>query len=294
MDNVSERVSRVYAIARLSAAEMLRSRSMLIAAILNGLILALLGLAAYLIARSLPAEFSAQLNSPVVREGAVRFMLLTVLGLASLMATFVGLFASAGAISGEIERGTILAVAARPIDRWEILLGKFVGYGVLVVAYLVVQMAIVAVLVGAVTGIWPSEILLAVALHALSVVLIVAVVVAGSTRLGPVPNAVSVSVLGFALAGPGIGILYGIALLTDSELVSQTVEWSRFLLPTGLLGDLADQRLMGTASAELFRTAAGEGARLFPVYDWIPLYALAYLVAVLALGVWSLNRRDLR
>jgi ABC-type transport system involved in multi-copper enzyme maturation permease subunit len=280
------------AVARLSASEMLRSRSMLIAGILNLLILGLLGLGAYSIARSLPEELRSELNTPVAREAAVRVMLLTAMGLASLMAMFVGLFGSAGAIGGEIERGTILAIAARPIDRWEILLGKFLGNGVLVVIYLVVQMLAVAVLLALLTGIWVGDVLPSIALHALAVVLVVALAVAASTRLGAVPNAISVSVLAFALAGPGIGILYGIAVLTRSELLQQGVEWSRFVLPTGPLGDLADQRLAGTANTALFQASAG--ASLFPVYDWVPLYALIYLVAVLALGAWSLNRRDLR
>jgi ABC-type transport system involved in multi-copper enzyme maturation permease subunit len=280
------------AVARLSASEMLRSRSMLIAGILNLLILGLLGLGAYSIARSLPEELRSELNTPVAREAAVRVMLLTAMGLASLMAMFVGLFGSAGAIGGEIERGTILAIAARPIDRWEILLGKFLGNSVLVVIYLVVQMLAVAVLLALLTGIWVGDVLPSIALHALAVVLVVALAIAASTRLGAVPNAISVSVLAFALAGPGIGILYGIAVLTRSELLQQGVEWSRFVLPTGPLGDLADQRLAGTANTALFQASAG--ASLFPVYDWVPLYALIYLVAVLALGSWSLNRRDLR
>jgi Cu-processing system permease protein len=291
---MNERVARVAAVAALSAREMLRSRSMLIAAILNFIILALLGIAAYSIARSLPAELSSQLDTPVAREAAVRFMLLTAMGLASLMATFVGLFGSAGAIGGEIERGTILAIAARPIDRWEILLGKFVGNAALVVAYFVIQMVIVAALLAAVTRIWIDDLYVSIALHALAVVLVVALAIATSTRLGAVPNAITVSVLAFALAGPGIGILYGIALLTRSELSQQVVEWARFVLPTGPLGDLADQRLAGAASAALFQTAAGQQASLFPVYDWIPMYALVYIVAVLAIGAWSLSRRDLR
>jgi Cu-processing system permease protein len=280
------------AVARLSASEMLRSRSMLIAGILNLLILGLLGLGAYSIARSLPEELRSELNTPVAREAAVRVMLLTAMGLASLMAMFVGLFGSAGAIGGEIERGTILAIAARPIGRWEILLGKFLGNSVLVVIYLVVQMLAVAVLLALLTGIWVGDVLPSITLHALAVVLVVALAIAASTRLGAVPNAISVSVLAFALAGPGIGILYGIAVLTRSELLQQGVEWSRFVLPTGPLGDLADQRLAGTANTALFQASAG--ASLFPVYDWVPLYALIYLVAVLALGAWSLNRRDLR
>jgi len=291
---VSERVSRITAVARLSAGEMLRGRSMLIAAILNLILLGLLGLAAYSIARNLPEELGSQLNTPVAREAAVRVMLLTAMGLASLMAMFVGLFGSAGAIGGEIERGTILAIAARPIDRWEILLGKFLGNGVLVVLYIVVQMIAVAAVLTLLTGIWVPDILPSIALHALAVLLVVGLAIATSTRLGAVPNAISVSVLAFALAGPGIGILYGIALLTRSDLLRQAVEWIRFVLPTGPLGDLADQRLAGAAGTPLFQTAAGEGSNLFPVYDWVPLYAVAYLVAVLAVGAWSLHRRDLR
>jgi Cu-processing system permease protein len=285
-------LGRIDAIARLSARETLRSRSMLIAAILNAIILALLAIAGLTLLNSLPPELSAELGSAQAREGAVRFSLLAAIGLASLMATFVGLFASAGAIGGEIERGTILAVAARPVDRWEILLGKFLGNGLLVVVYLAIQMLVVGAGLAAITGVWVNELFLGVALKALSVLVVVAVAVAISTRLGAVANAIAVTALVFTLAGPGIGILYAIALLSRSELLQQGVEWVRFALPVGPVGDLADIRLAGTLG-EAFRTATGEQSVL-PIYEWSWIFAIVYIVVALALGAWSFHRRDLR
>ena len=264
---------------------------MIIAAVLNALLLALLGISAYALLSRIPAE-ALQLNTEQAREAAGRFLLLTAQGLASLMALFVAIFASVGAIGNEIERGTILAVAARPVDRWEILIGKFLGNALLAVAYLVGQTLIISALIAVVMGIWTPDLLVSLALLSLNVFVVVAIAVAGSTRLSAMPNAIAVTALYFAVSGPATGILYTLGQLFGSDLVQQIADWGRYALPVTPVSDLAAQILGGPLVGSL-RSAAGSEVTL-PVRDWVWIYALVYLVGALVLGVWSLNRRDLR
>ncbi len=289
---MKETAGRLAAIARVSAQETLRSRSMLVAAILNALLLLLLAGSAVLILNELPEELAAQLGSERAREAAVRAVLLVAQGLASLMALFIGIFASVGAIGNEIDRGTILAVAARPVERWEIVIGKFLGNSVLAVLYLVVQVLVIGLVLALITGVWVNDLFVSAALLSLNVLVVVAVSLAGSTRLSVVPNAIAVTALLFALSGPATGILYGLALLTRSELLQQAVDLARFALPVTPVSDLAAQ-ILGGPGARALRAAAGE-ASLLPVRDWVWVYAIGYLVVMLALASWSLSRRDLR
>src|SRR5688500_543622 len=67
----------------------------------------------------------------------VAFAALTLLGVyvVNYLASFLALFLSVGAISGEIDSGTLHAVLARPIARAEYVVGRWLGYSMLLGAY---------------------------------------------------------------------------------------------------------------------------------------------------------------
>ncbi|WP_165822538.1 ABC transporter permease [Paenibacillus montanisoli] len=70
-------------------------------------------------------------------HGLLNGMMLMALGLmfAQMIIAFLVLFATMGAISGEVENGLMLAVLARPIPRWKVYLGKYAGSAVWVIIY---------------------------------------------------------------------------------------------------------------------------------------------------------------
>jgi ABC-type transport system involved in multi-copper enzyme maturation permease subunit len=63
--------------------------------------------------------------------GLVAVILSLVSGFGSLLAAW----ASADAVAGELRSGTVLAVLARPVRRWEFLLGKYLGVQLLMCIY---------------------------------------------------------------------------------------------------------------------------------------------------------------
>ena len=63
----------------------------------------------------------------------------------SLLSGFGSLLAAwsaADAVWSDIRSGTILAVLARPVRRWEFLLGKFLGVQLLMGAYVLMMLAL--------------------------------------------------------------------------------------------------------------------------------------------------------
>lgn len=54
---------------------------------------------------------------------------------ANFIVAFLVVLTSVNAISGEIENGTIYAVLSKPIKRYELVLGKFIGLGAMIVIY---------------------------------------------------------------------------------------------------------------------------------------------------------------
>lgn len=281
---------RLAAIASLAAREALRSRTMLIAVVLNVLYLLLLVLVGYVLWSSGGAEMAAGLDAEA-RTALVRVLLFFGVGGASTLALFAGVFASVGAIGGEIERGTILALAARPVARWEILVGKFLGNAGLAVAYLVGQGLAIGLVVALLTGIWVNDLLVALALLSLNVLVMVAVAVAGSTRLSTVANAVLVVVLFLGLTNTAL--LYYLGEIVDSDLLRGTADWARLILPVGVVSDLAGQTILAAGSSGLLGGTGG-ARTILPTHGWVWLYSIGYLGAVLLAGVVSLARRDLR
>lgn len=51
------------------------------------------------------------------------------LTITSLVGVIIALFAGIVLVWGEVERGTILPILAKPLPRWEFILGKFFGFG---------------------------------------------------------------------------------------------------------------------------------------------------------------------
>jgi ABC-type transport system involved in multi-copper enzyme maturation permease subunit len=58
-----------------------------------------------------------------------------IMGLVSGFGSLLAAWAAADAVSGEMRSGTILAVMARPVRRWEFLLGKYLGVQLLMLVY---------------------------------------------------------------------------------------------------------------------------------------------------------------
>lgn len=290
---VAGSAGRIAAFAALGFRESYRSRSFIVAVVLNVLYFGLLVLIGLAVDGAARAEGQGGLGALLRGETAVRFLLWFALGGASTLALFVGVFSSVGAIATEIERGTILAVVARPTSRWEIVLGKLIGYGALSVLYLVIVSLAIAAVLFAMTGVWVPEIWPALALMALNIVVMVALSLLGSTRFSTVANAVIIVVLYLALTNTGI--LFGIGQLLNSGLLRDIADYARFLLPVGPVSDQAGYLLLGPGAA-FVEQAPGSGAPgefLLPRRElWI--YELLYLPAVVALGALSLTYRDLR
>src|SRR5437762_8485945 len=67
----------------------------------------------------------------LVREAANSFFLLAGLYVVHFLTIMLAIFASVDAISGEIGSHTIQTIVTKPVRRWQVLLGKWLGYAVL-------------------------------------------------------------------------------------------------------------------------------------------------------------------
>jgi ABC-type transport system involved in multi-copper enzyme maturation permease subunit len=95
--------------------------------------------------------------SPFVRYQVESGMLMVGLYTCDLLAVVMTILTSIDAIAGEINSGTIHAIATKPIARWQILLGKFMGFAGMVAAYVGITFAGTVAVAHAATGVFPER-----------------------------------------------------------------------------------------------------------------------------------------
>src|SRR5712691_7974430 len=84
----------------------------------------------------------------------VAFATLTLFGVyvVNYLASFLALFLSVGAVSSEIDTGTLHAVLARPLRRSEFIVGRWLGYAVMIAAYIVAMTGLVLLIARLIAG----------------------------------------------------------------------------------------------------------------------------------------------
>src|SRR5499427_9234496 len=84
-------------------------------------------------------DFVAHGMSPVLRR-EISFTMVTMgLYAADLLAVLMTILTSVDTLSGEIASGTIQAVATKPVPRWQVLLGKWLGFVGMLTVYIAIM-----------------------------------------------------------------------------------------------------------------------------------------------------------
>jgi ABC-type transport system involved in multi-copper enzyme maturation permease subunit len=248
--------------------------------------------------KSLEASTSAEARLSL----GVAFATLTLFGVyvVNYLASFLALFLSVAAISGEIDSGTLHAVLARPLRRSEFVIGRWLGYACMIAAYIVAMTGLVLLVAGLIAGYQVPEPLPALLIMLLEGVLLLTLSLFGSTLMPTLANGVVVfTLLGLAwLAGiiefvgrllsSGPNSTGGEALLNIGTAIS-------LLLPSDALWRGASYYLESPSLlAALGATRGG-----IPFFSTLPpppallWWSLGYVVVVLGGAVLAFRARDL-
>jgi len=290
---------KAFLLARLTLREAARRRLLLALALLSLGFLLLYALGLHL----LWARVQEELREAALRRGPAGAEALTLIPAVLLLLGFyvvnflgglAAVLASVGAISGEIDSGTLHAVLPRPIRRWEVLLGKWLGLAALITLYLAGLSGGLLAAVRAITGYFPPQPLPALALLVLEAWLLLALSLLGGTRLSTLANGVVLVMLyGIAwIAGflEAIGAALGSVPMVNvgivvSLLVPSDALWrgaSYYVQPPALL--LAQSLAPGAAIP--FASSQPPA----PLLVW---YSVGYTVLALLLAALSFSSRDL-
>jgi ABC-type transport system involved in multi-copper enzyme maturation permease subunit len=233
----------------------------------------------------------------------VAFATLTLFGVyvVNYLASFLALFLSVGAISSEIDSGTLHALLARPLRRSELVLGRWAGYGSMLAVYIVGMTSLVLVIAYLVAGYAVPNPVPALLLMLLEGVLLLTLSLCGSTFLPTLANGVIVfTFLGLAWLGGIIEVVGRLfqnnpSLSAGGDAMINIGTAVALVLPSDALWRGASFYLQSPA----LNAAMSSGRGGIPFFSNAPpttalvVWAIGYVAVVLTAAVLIFRRRDL-
>ena len=280
-------------IARLTVRELVRRRVVWVLAALTILSVSLVALG---LDRLVTLARGDGTNELEIRIG-VSQILIMIAFMFSFVLAMTAAFVGAPAIGAELESGVALAILARPLHRAEVLLGRWLGSAIVVVAYTIASGLLAIVVAVQVSGYGPPEPFLAIAFLAGQALVLLTLTLALGSVL-PSIAAGAIAVVGFGL-GWMAGVLAGVAAAFGVELLGQAAEISRWIFPSdglwrGVVYGLEPPLVVLLATGNLPRFADAN-----PFYATAPpplpfvIWSVVWVALVLGASSWWFERRDL-
>jgi len=233
--------------------------------------------------------------SDAQKKTIVSQLLILVMFMFSWVLSLAAVFVASPAVSGELESGIALAMLARPISRAEYVLGKWFGLVALVVAYGVAAAGIELIAVRAVSGYQPPHPFEFLGFVLGEGVVILTFALMLSTRLAGMVGGVIAAIL-FGIAWMG-GIVGGVGAAFNNETISNVGTLTKLILPTdglwrGAVWSLEPSLVIAAQSQLGPAVAANPFFAAAPPPAAYVVWAVIWIVAILALAIWSFRSRE--
>jgi len=283
----------VITIAALTVRELFRRRVVYVLAVLTIISVGLVGWGLDRLVDLARENEQPELNIQI----GVSQVLILIAFMFSFVLAMTAAFVGAPAVGGDLESGVAYAILARPLRRAEVVVGRWLGSAVVVVAYTVASGLLAIGVAVLVSGYGPPDPLLAVAFLSGEVLVLLTLTLAlGSVMPGIAAGAIAV--VGFGL-GWMAGVMAGVAAALGVEGLRSVAEASRWILPTdGLWRGV----IYGLEPPLVVLIAAGREPALAnanPFYATEPpalvfvAWSIVWMALVLGAATWWFERRDL-
>ncbi len=238
---------RFLAIVRFTLEEAARRRVLLAMLICGGAFLVLYAVGFHFLVRDLAGEKGAM--ATLTRQFVVNMFTVAGLFAVNFLMVMSAVLLPVDTLSGEITTGVLQTVAARPLHRAEIVLGKWLGHLLVVWGYLL------ALASGVLATAWltahraPPNVPGALGCLALEAAVLVSLSIAGGARLSTVTNGVlAFGMFGFAFLG---GWVEQIGSLVNNDATRNIGTITSLVMPTESLWRLAAHLLQPPFLAQM-------------------------------------------
>jgi Cu-processing system permease protein len=228
---------------------------------------------------SVPPVIGYQLQSAMIQIGFYAV---------DLLAVVMTILTSIDTLSGEISSGTIQAIATKPVPRWEILMGKWMGFAGMIAVYVAAMFGGVAAIGHFVAGVRLHDTATGAALVYLECLLLLSVTFACGTKFSTLTNGVIVLGLhGLAFIG---GWIEQIGAATTSPRLVMVGVVSSLIMPSESIWRRASFEMQSSLTRSLqfspFSSASAPSRAMMG-------YATVYLMVALAIALYNFHERDL-
>lgn len=280
----------VLVIASLTFREAARRRILMAALILGLMFLIVYALGFHYISRDIEKELSTmgllQLNE--MRN----FMLMAGMYVVNFLTVMMTVLTSVDTLSGEILSGTIHTLVSKPIRRWEIVFGKWLGFVGMLTLYLLMMGGGVMGYIYLRSGYSAPNPWSALALMWLNSLVLLSVSLLGGTRLSTLANGVMVfGLYGVAFIGGWIEQIGSFAgNLSAGQTTVNIGILTSLVMPSEALWKRAAHELQSPLVAALGFSPFAAGS--YPSLAMI-IYSVLYMMTALGLAVRLFSQRDL-
>lgn len=274
----------VSTIFRLTIRETQRRRILWIGALMGMAFLIVFGLGFHFIYQDITRHMSGEeILFPL------RFLTLAGLYATNFLVVMVAVLISVATISGEIESHTIESLLTKPIGRWALIAGKWLGYAAIILVFVLLLPGGVLLIVYLRSGFTLENIAAGLVLIYLEGLVALSVSMAGGTRLSTLANgALAFMLFGIAFIG---GWVEQIGAILRNETAVDVGILTSLIMPTEILWKKASALFEpGLVSGFEF---AGPFSVSSQPSDLMIAYAVVYIVILMLSALWLFSTRDL-
>jgi ABC-type transport system involved in multi-copper enzyme maturation permease subunit len=225
---------------------------------------------------------------PILLKQIPATMLMVGMYAIDLLTVLMTVLVSVDTLSGEIASGTIQAVATKPVPRWQILLGKWLGFVAMMTFYLALLFGGINVITYAMAQVTARHVPQGFALMWLESVLLLSVTFLFGTRFSTLTNGVlALGLVGLAFLG---GWIEQIGAITNTTKVVYVGIVASVIMPSEALWRRAAHE-MQSPLADVLRVSPFSSASL-PSATMVA-YAGVYTALALLFAIRAFSKRDL-
>lgn len=272
-------------IARLTFREAARRKILLAALALGVIFLVVYAIGFYYVNKDLSTSGNAGL---IERSEMRNFFMMAGLYVVNFLCVMMAVLTSVDTLSGEIASGTIHTLVAKPVQRWEIVLGKALGFSGMLTLYVLLMGGGVVAVVYLLGGYQAPNMLRGLSLMWLNVILLLSVSLLGGATLSTLANGVLVfGMYGIAFLG---GWIEQVGSLVQNQTAVNIGIISSLIIPSEAIWRRAAYEMQSPLVQALGFSPFSSGSvpSLFMI-----AYAIVYAAIALLLAIRQFRRRDL-
>jgi ABC-type transport system involved in multi-copper enzyme maturation permease subunit len=229
----------------------------------------------------------SDLTRPIFRA----FIMLAGLQVTTFVGSLLAIFIAVGSISSDVDGRLLDAVLARPIRRWELVVGKWLGFAIMLLMYVGATTLAVVLVTRVFGGYWPRNPHIGVGALTLSALFLMTLAMVGSSHLSTVTNGVVVIVLYAVGVIAGQLEQVGASLPTPNETLRTAGIVVSLLVPADALWRLASAQMSPPRLVDFGIPSPWTSVN--PPTLWMAAWTAGLLVLGVVLASVAFSRRDL-